>query len=136
MPFKSEKQRRYLWMHEPALAKAWSDKYGSKPIHNDDKKVEEAMNHPDFPGEGAKKRRAMKLNPAETLHAIMAEHKRGTLRSGSGEHVKDRKQAIAIALHESGLSHKTPYHKLAAKKKSAGEEEVDNSNMPMPTMEE
>lgn len=31
MPFKSEKQRRYLWMHEPKLAKKWSDKYGSTP---------------------------------------------------------------------------------------------------------
>lgn len=31
MPFRSEKQRRYLWMHEPALAQKWSDEYGSKP---------------------------------------------------------------------------------------------------------
>lgn len=29
MPFKSEKQRRYLWMHEPAIAKKWAHKYGS-----------------------------------------------------------------------------------------------------------
>jgi len=32
MPFKSEKQRRYLWMHDPALARRWSHKYGSKPV--------------------------------------------------------------------------------------------------------
>lgn len=31
MPFKSEKQRRYLWMHKPKMAKEWSHKYGSKP---------------------------------------------------------------------------------------------------------
>lgn len=24
MPFKSEAQRRYLWMHEPKIAKAWA----------------------------------------------------------------------------------------------------------------
>lgn len=24
MPFKSEKQRRFLWMHEPKIAKAWA----------------------------------------------------------------------------------------------------------------
>jgi hypothetical protein len=24
MPFVSEKQRRYLWMHEPNIAEAWS----------------------------------------------------------------------------------------------------------------
>jgi len=31
MPFKSEKQRRYLWANEPQVAQRWSDKYGSKP---------------------------------------------------------------------------------------------------------
>lgn len=31
MPFKSEKQRRYLWMKRPDIAKKWSHKYGSKP---------------------------------------------------------------------------------------------------------
>ncbi len=31
MPFKSEKQRRYLYANEPEIAKRWSEKYGSKP---------------------------------------------------------------------------------------------------------
>lgn len=31
MPFKSEKQRRYLWTNEPEIAKKWTKKYGSKP---------------------------------------------------------------------------------------------------------
>ena len=31
MPFKSEKQRRYLWKKEPAIARKWTKKYGSKP---------------------------------------------------------------------------------------------------------
>jgi len=31
MPFKSEKQRRYLYANEPEVAQRWSDKYGSKP---------------------------------------------------------------------------------------------------------
>jgi hypothetical protein len=35
---------------------------------------------------------------------VMHEHKRGTLRSGSGRRVKSRKQAIAIAMSESGQS--------------------------------
>lgn len=30
MPFKSEKQRRYLWAKEPELAERWTKKYGSK----------------------------------------------------------------------------------------------------------
>lgn len=29
MPFKSEKQRRYLWANEPKLARKWADKYGN-----------------------------------------------------------------------------------------------------------
>lgn len=24
MPFKSEKQRRYMWVHHPRIAKAWA----------------------------------------------------------------------------------------------------------------
>ena len=30
MPFKSEKQRRYLWSQKPEIAKKWTKKYGSK----------------------------------------------------------------------------------------------------------
>jgi len=30
-PFKSEKQRRYLWVHHPDIAERWSQEYGSKP---------------------------------------------------------------------------------------------------------
>jgi hypothetical protein len=37
---------------------------------------------------------------------VMREHKRGSLRSGSGRKVKSRKQAIAIAMSESGQSKK------------------------------
>tara|TARA_R100001086_G_scaffold163959_1_gene88492 strand:+ start:529 stop:684 length:156 start_codon:yes stop_codon:yes gene_type:complete len=29
MPFKSEKQRRYMWAKEPEIAKRWTKKYGS-----------------------------------------------------------------------------------------------------------
>ena len=32
VPFKSEKQRRYLWKNEPQLARRWADKYGSKAV--------------------------------------------------------------------------------------------------------
>lgn len=35
---------------------------------------------------------------------VMREHKRGSLRSSSGRKVKSRKQAIAIAMSESGQS--------------------------------
>ena len=28
MPFKSEKQRRYLFANEPKIAKEWTEKYG------------------------------------------------------------------------------------------------------------
>ena len=32
MPFKSEKQRRYLYANEPKLAKKWSNMYGDKIV--------------------------------------------------------------------------------------------------------
>jgi len=30
MPFKSLKQRKYLWAKHPEIAKRWTKKYGSK----------------------------------------------------------------------------------------------------------
>lgn len=30
MPFKSEKQRRYMWAKHPEIAARWAKKYGSK----------------------------------------------------------------------------------------------------------
>ncbi len=38
------------------------------------------------------------------IHKVMKEHKAGTLKSGSGEKVKSRKQAVAIALSEARKS--------------------------------
>ena len=32
MPFKSEKQRKYLWANEPKIAKDWTEEYGSKIV--------------------------------------------------------------------------------------------------------
>ena len=32
VPFKSEKQRRYLWKNNPSLARLWTEKYGSKVV--------------------------------------------------------------------------------------------------------
>jgi len=43
---------------------------------------------------------------AEKVHKVMGEFKRGELKGGAGKHpkVKSRKQAIAIAMSESGQS--------------------------------
>jgi hypothetical protein len=32
MPFKSSKQRAYLWAKHPEIAKKWTAEYGSKPV--------------------------------------------------------------------------------------------------------
>lgn len=32
MPFKSEKQRQFMFAKHPEIAKKWTKKYGSKPI--------------------------------------------------------------------------------------------------------
>ena len=44
---------------------------------------------------------------------VMREHKRGTLKSGSGRKVKNRKQAVAIAMKESGQSRKRKARKTS-----------------------
>ncbi len=60
--------------------------------------------HPDRPGEGAKKREH--LQGQNKIHVVMGEFKRHTLRSGSGDKVTNRDQAIAIAMSEAGMSKK------------------------------
>lgn len=40
------------------------------------------------------------------VHKVMSEFKSGSLKSSSGRKVKSRKQAVAIALSEAGLSRK------------------------------
>ena len=32
MPFKSEAQRRFMWVNHPDIARRWTEKYGSKAI--------------------------------------------------------------------------------------------------------
>lgn len=65
-------------------------------------KIKEALKHSNKLGAGAAKRK--KLKGKEKVAAVMSEYKRGTLHSGSGDIVKDRAQAQAIALSEAGLS--------------------------------
>ena len=40
----------------------------------------------------------------DKIHKVMSEFKYGKLHSGSGDVVKNRKQAIAIAMSEAGMS--------------------------------
>lgn len=61
--------------------------------------VNQALKHPNKLGAGAKKR--AKLKPSQRPAAVMKEFKRGTLHSGSGAIVTNKKQAVAIAISES-----------------------------------
>ena len=47
---------------------------------------------------------------------VMREHKKGKLKSASGKKVKSRKQAIAIAMSESGQSKKSKKSKKSKRK--------------------
>ena len=67
---------------------------------------ESAMKHPDKPGAGAAKRKHIK-NPKTKVATVMEEYKHGTLHSGhSKKPVTNKKQAVAIAMSESGQSKK------------------------------
>lgn len=61
--------------------------------------VRAAMEHSNKLGAGAAKRR--KLPAKNKRKVVMEEFKRGTLHSGSGDIVKNPKQAVAIAYSES-----------------------------------
>jgi len=71
-------------------------------------KKKKAMKHENKLGAGAKKRREVygKKGGQPKVHTVMSEFKRGTLHSGSGDVVKNRRQAVAIAMSEAGLSKK------------------------------
>lgn len=66
--------------------------------------IKKAMHHPDKLGAGAKKRKA--LPKAEKIPVVMKEFARGTLHSGSGAKVTDKKQALAIGYSEAGEKRK------------------------------
>lgn len=52
--------------------------------------------------------KASAIRGQKKVHKVMSEFKRGTLHSGSkrGPQVRHRKQAVAIAMSEAGLSRK------------------------------
>ena len=52
----------------------------------------------------AKKSASSRSTGKSKVHKVMKEHKKGTLKSGSGKKVKSRKQAVAIALSEARKS--------------------------------
>lgn len=61
-----------------------------------------ALKHSNKLGAGAKARKH--LRGKAKVGVVMSEFKKGTLHSGSGGIVRNRKQAIAIAMSEAGLS--------------------------------
>ena len=65
--------------------------------------VDEALKHPNLPGEGAKKRKKLK-NKQDKVAAVMKEFHNGTLHDGHGKIVTDVAQAKAIAMSEAGLN--------------------------------
>lgn len=63
-----------------------------------------AMKHSNKLGAGAKARKH--LSGKAKVPVVMHEFKKGTLHSGSGKIVTNKRQAIAIALSEAGMSKK------------------------------
>jgi hypothetical protein len=68
------------------------------------KAQKKALSHVNKLGAGAKARKH--LTGKAKIPVVMTEFRRGTLHSGSGGIVRNRKQAIAIAMSEAGKSKK------------------------------
>lgn len=66
------------------------------------------------------------------VHKVMHEYKHGQLKSGGKAKVKNRKQAVAIALNEARESGAkvAPQKKSAAKKSSSGKSSAKKSSSP------
>jgi hypothetical protein len=45
MPFASEKQRRFLWMKHPEIARKWTAEHGSKPKDDTPRKKRKTKRH-------------------------------------------------------------------------------------------
>ncbi len=67
----------------------------------------------------AKKNSKYGEKASDKVERAMHERKEGTLRSGSGQKVTSRKQAIAIGLSEAREGGKVPAKKRSAKKSAA-----------------
>lgn len=67
--------------------------------------INKAMKHSSKLGAGSSKRKKLPTKQAK-IETVMKEFKHGTLHSGSGRIVKNKKQAVAIAMSEAGLSKK------------------------------
>ena len=82
------------------------------------KKMKKALKHGKKLGAGAKARKGLKGQ--SKVAVVMHEFKRGTLHSSDGSIVKDRRQALAIALSEAGLNKKKSGKKRQSVKSNSG----------------
>ena len=64
-----------------------------------------------------RKKPTTKAGKQNKVGKVMGEYKRGTLRSSAGGKVTSRKQAVAIAMSEAGMSRKKPWSSQNKKKR-------------------
>ena len=97
MPFKSEKQRRFLWKKHPTIARDWTKKHGSKVVKKEGGKI--------MKRQGYKHGKYVKV---PTPHADINKYvtKRGVVEGPEGEDTYWRRKDSTM--------------KIKKKKKSAG----------------
>jgi hypothetical protein len=74
----------------------------------------------------AKKKKSSRAKGKRKVSKVMREHKKGSLKSGSGKKVKSRKQAVAIALNEARESGAD----IPKKKKKSGKKKSSQKSKP------
>ena len=108
MPFKSEKQRRFLWKKHPTIARDWTKKHGSKVVKKEGGKIMKRT--------GYKHGKYVKV---PTPHADIAKYvtKQGVVEGPEGEDtywrrkdstMKTKKKSAGPAAGRAGRSGKRP----------------------------
>ena len=69
MPFKSEKQKGYLWANHPEIARRWTKKYGSESVQNSP----DGKNLPPWMNKGGKTGSNPKLDARKKIAAARLE---------------------------------------------------------------
>lgn len=67
MPFRSTKQRRYMWARHPEIARRWTEEHGSKIVPGNDKKRKKKHSYKDAAARRSMNHKKKKRNKSSKM---------------------------------------------------------------------